>query len=165
MTRTRTMTKECVHTYIEYDNESMKDSEQVDGVQVSWECDDCTEKGIHHFEFDYEDSEGNMDDERYAKFTRKIMRNPKDWIGYTKKELRQELCDYAKNMRYDLTEDGFDEFDYFDDWLKNEANICDHDGFDSENFYINYNTLTLSQTCTFCGYMRDLIHNRMKIEN
>jgi hypothetical protein len=149
----------CTHICIEYDYESCKDSDQVDGEQVTWECDDCDEKGIHHFEFDYEDS-NYMDDERFAKFERKIMRDPKGWTGYTKKELRRELRDYAESSGCDLTEDGFDEFDYLEMWLK-ESSICEHIDYDSEDVYINYDKLTLSQTCSLCGYMRDLIHSRI----
>jgi hypothetical protein len=152
----------CKHEYIEYYYKSWKDSEQVDGVQVTWKCDDCAEKGIHHFEF-YEEDAVDRDNEIYAKFERKIMRDPKRWTGYTKKELRQELREYAEEQGYD-EKDINDEFDFFDEWILNEAGgLCEHTGFEKDDIGISYDILTLTQTCPVCGYIRDLKHNRKEM--
>ena len=41
----------CEHQIKSYDNDNWKDSKKVDGIEVLWQCDDCEQKGSHHFEF------------------------------------------------------------------------------------------------------------------
>ena len=141
----------CEHQIKSYDNDNWKDSKKVDGIEVLWQCDDCEQKGSHHFEFNKEESMGR-DEDIWSDLVSRIEKNPKQELDMTKRELKAGI----KDGEYENLEDYF-----IQEWMYD--GFCEHsDSYDDgkEDITIEYNTLHYTQTCGNCGYIRDCIYGR-----
>ena len=144
----------CEHQIKSYDNDSWKDSKKVDGIEVLWQCDDCEQKGSHHFEFKEEESIGR-DEDVWNKLVSRIENNPKQELDMTKRELKAEVedCPYGDLEEYLVNDYG------------GGGELCEHyENYDDgkEDITIEYDTLHYTQTCGNCGYIRDCIYVRQE---